>query len=105
MRAREEISLARVYLEINGGWTYATKRADLLKEIRTFAKMSGQPITEVEGANHTRVEVGDKRTVVARHSEINEVTAKAIRQQLGISQPQARKRRRRDNEGDRQGHA
>lgn len=70
------------------------KRVDLLKEIRAFAKASGQPITEVEGANHTRVEVGDKRTVVARHREINELTVKAIRQQLGLPAPQVRKRKK-----------
>ncbi|MEO8816321.1 MAG: toxin HicA [Mycobacterium sp.] len=60
---------------------------DLLKEIRTFAKALGQSITVFEGANHTRVEVGSRRTVVARHSEINELTAKAIRKQLGMPQP------------------
>lgn len=70
------------------------KRADLLKEIRTFAKASSQPITEVEGANHTRVEVGDKRTVVARHREINELTVKAIRRQLGMPAPPVGKRKR-----------
>ncbi|HZC89467.1 MAG TPA: toxin HicA [Mycobacterium sp.] len=70
------------------------KRADLLTEIRTFAKASGQPITEVEGANHTRVEVGGRRTVVARHSEINELTVKAIRKQLGMPQPQVGKRKK-----------
>lgn len=60
------------------------KRADLLREIPAFANASGQPITEVEGANHTNVQVRGKRTVVARHHEINELTVKAIRQQLGI---------------------
>lgn len=70
------------------------KRAALLKEIRAFARASGLPVTEVEGAHHTKVEVGDKRTVVARHREINELTVKAIRQQLGMPAPQVSKRKK-----------
>ncbi|REK78046.1 hypothetical protein DVG80_32580 [Rhodococcus erythropolis] len=64
-----------------------TKRPDLLKEIRAFAKAAGLDIVETEGGSHTKVVVGQRRTVVARHSEINELTAKAIRKQLGMSEP------------------
>lgn len=37
----------------------------------------------VEGANHTRIRVGDRATVVPRHNEINEITAKHILKQIG----------------------
>ncbi|MFM9262186.1 hypothetical protein ACKAMS_26450 [Rhodococcus sp. 5A-K4] len=64
-----------------------TKRTELLKEIRAFAKDAGLDIDETEGGNHTKVVIGGRRTVVARHSEIPELTAKAIRKQLGMTEP------------------
>ncbi|MBW4781923.1 hypothetical protein KZO37_21410 [Rhodococcus fascians] len=63
------------------------KRADLLKEIRAHAKSIGEEIVLTEGGNHTKVVVGTKRTVLARHNEINEMTVKAIRKQLGMADP------------------
>lgn len=63
------------------------KRADLLKEIRAHAKSIGEEIVLTEGGNHTKVVVGIKRTVLARHNEINEMTVKAIRKQLGMPDP------------------
>lgn len=63
-----------------------TKRTELLKEIRAFAKDAGLEVDETEGGNHTKVVVGGRRTVVARHSEIPELTAKAIRKQLGMTE-------------------
>lgn len=38
----------------------------------------------VEGAKHTKVVIGEARTVVPRHSEINERTARAILRQMGV---------------------
>ncbi|WP_083341770.1 hypothetical protein [Mycobacterium talmoniae] len=62
------------------------KRRDIIKEIRAHAKDNGLAYREVEGANHTVVSAGGRRTVVARHREINDLTVKAIRKQLGIGQ-------------------
>ncbi|MBT2275341.1 hypothetical protein [Rhodococcus qingshengii] len=47
---------------------------------------AGLEIDETEGGNHTKVVVGGRRTVLARHSEIPELTAKAIRRQLGMTE-------------------
>ncbi|MFZ2174957.1 MAG: type II toxin-antitoxin system HicA family toxin [Rhodococcus sp. (in: high G+C Gram-positive bacteria)] len=71
-----------------------TKRAELLKEIRAFAKDAGLDIVETEGGSHTKVVVGGRRTVVARHGEIPEVTAKAIRKQLGMTETRQGKGRK-----------
>ena len=54
------------------------KRADLLKEIRAHAKSIGEEIVLTEGGNHTKVVVGTKRTVLARHNEINEIWTDAL---------------------------
>jgi mRNA interferase HicA len=35
-----------------------------------------------EGGSHTKVQIGDRQSVVARHAEINEITAKAIIKQM-----------------------
>lgn len=60
------------------------KRTELLKEIRAFAKTNGLDITETEGGRHTKVVVDGRRTVVARHGEINDHTVTKIRKQLGM---------------------
>lgn len=49
-----------------------------------IAKANGFDMVTTEGGSHTKVEVGNRRTVVPRHAEINEITAKKIRQQLGM---------------------
>lgn len=59
------------------------KRRAFIKELKNFAKETGQHFAEEEGAKHTKVYIGDKQTTVPRHSEINEITADAIRKQLG----------------------
>lgn len=41
-------------------------------------------MTVTEGGNHTKVVIGDARTVMPRHNEINEETAKAILKQMGV---------------------
>lgn len=40
--------------------------------------MQGSEFITTEGGNHTKVWIGDRQNVVARHSEINEITAKKI---------------------------
>lgn len=57
-----------------------------MKHIAKHAKANGLDVTVTEGANHTKVKVGDKQTTVPRHSEINDITAKAILNQIGVSQ-------------------
>ena len=61
------------------------KRRELMSRIRDHARRNGLDVEIVEGARHTKVTVGDRRTVVPRHSEINEVTARAILKQMGIT--------------------
>lgn len=55
-----------------------------MKMLRDYAKTTGQTITETEGGSHTKVTVGDKQSTVPRHSEINEITARAILKQMGV---------------------
>lgn len=62
------------------------KRKDLMKKLAEKAKAEGADLELTEGGNHTKVKIGDKRTVVARHNEINEITAKAILKQMGITE-------------------
>lgn len=59
------------------------KRRDLLKKIEKMAKNAGETVEYREGGSHTVVKFGDKQTVVPRHNEINEITAKQIIKQLG----------------------
>ncbi|MGJ9423967.1 type II toxin-antitoxin system HicA family toxin [Aeromicrobium sp. CF3.5] len=59
------------------------KRKDLIKQLRQFAKDNGLEVVETEGSNHTRFIVGGRRTVVARHNEIPEVTVRKILKQIG----------------------
>jgi predicted RNA binding protein YcfA (HicA-like mRNA interferase family) len=60
------------------------KRAELLKRLAKAAKASGVEMEVVEGGSHTKVRMGDRQTVVPRHSEINELTARAILRQMGV---------------------
>jgi len=59
------------------------KRRDLLKQLTQIAKSQGLELREEEGANHTKVYIGDKQSVVARHNEINELTARSIIKHFG----------------------
>ena len=62
------------------------KRTDLMKRLRQHASAVGQEMVVREGGNHTKVTIGAARTVVPRHREINERTAKAILKQMGVRQ-------------------
>jgi len=55
-----------------------------MKELARHAHALGLPLDVTEGANHTKVRIGDLRTTVPRHREINEVTARAILKQMGV---------------------
>jgi mRNA interferase HicA len=60
------------------------KRAHLMKQLRRHAKALGREMVLTEGASHTKVVIGEARTVVPRHREINELTATAILRQMGV---------------------
>lgn len=49
-----------------------------MKKINQIAKEQGEEVATREGGKHTVVSVGDKRTTVPRHTEINERTAQSI---------------------------
>lgn len=58
------------------------KRRELEKRIVQIAKAQGAKPEYTEGGSHTKVRVGERQTVIPRHSEINEITARAILKQL-----------------------
>jgi hypothetical protein len=53
------------------------KRRDLMKALKAIAKELGEEYADKEGGNHTKVWIGGRQTTVARHNEINEITAQA----------------------------
>lgn len=55
-----------------------------MKRLSEDAKRRGVELVITEGGNHTKVVAGDRRTVVPRHTEINEHTARAILKQMGV---------------------
>ncbi|QDP98026.1 toxin HicA [Microlunatus elymi] len=61
------------------------KRRDLLDLIAEYAAENGLPYTELEGANHTKIRVGSKQATIRRHREVNELTARAILKQIGVT--------------------
>ena len=54
------------------------KRGELVKRINRIAKSQGETATFTEGGRHTHVQIGEKRTTIPRHSEVNELTARGI---------------------------
>lgn len=54
------------------------KRVDVIKQIRKIAKARGIAVEFSEGANHTHVTLGDKKTTIPRHKELRERTARGI---------------------------
>lgn len=49
-----------------------------MKRLARIAKEQGLEMHLTEGGNHTKVTIGNRTDVVPRHTEINEMTAKAI---------------------------
>ncbi|MGL4178021.1 MAG: hypothetical protein ACRCSN_18330 [Dermatophilaceae bacterium] len=49
-----------------------------MKRLRAIAESQGTDLVTTEGANHTKVWIGDRQNVVARHNEINDITARKI---------------------------
>lgn len=62
------------------------KRRDLMKKLEREAARQGLELVTYEGGSHTKVSIGERRTVVPRHSEVNELTARAILKQMGVEQ-------------------
>jgi hypothetical protein len=58
------------------------KRTALIKRINEIARVSGQAAEWTEGGRHTKVRIGSRRSVIPRHREIPEGTARAILEQL-----------------------
>ncbi|MBB6333657.1 hypothetical protein [Schaalia hyovaginalis] len=54
------------------------KRVDLMKRLATIAKQRGEELIVVEGGSHTKVRIGQAITMVPRHREISEGTARGI---------------------------
>lgn len=54
------------------------KRGDLIKQINKLGKEKGIKPEYTEGGKHTKVALGDRQTVIPRHTEINEYTARGI---------------------------
>jgi hypothetical protein len=54
------------------------KRRDLLRRLAEIAEAKGAAYREAEGGRHTKVWVGSRMQPVARHREINEITAAKI---------------------------
>ncbi|WPF83905.1 hypothetical protein SANBI_001615 [Sanguibacter sp. 4.1] len=55
---------------------------ELEKRIAQIAKVRGVRPEYLEGGSHTKVRVGERQTVIPRHTEINEITARAILKHL-----------------------
>lgn len=53
-----------------------------MKRLAQIAKAQAVEIRLTEGGNHTKVWIGDRSEMVPRHTEINEMTAKAIIRKL-----------------------
>ncbi len=54
------------------------KRRDLLQHLAQIVKREGLTLEVTEGGSHTKVRIGTRVNVVPRHTEINEMTARAI---------------------------
>jgi hypothetical protein len=51
------------------------KRRDVIKKLKAQAKAAGLTYEEYELTNHTGIKIGGTASTLARHSEIDEVTA------------------------------
>ena len=58
------------------------KRRDLIKEINRIAKEKGLAPVWLEGGSHSKVGIGRSVVSVPRHTEVNEITASAILNQV-----------------------
>ena len=57
---------------------YLMKYRILRRQISELAKSKGLLVFWEEGSSHTKVSVGNRQTTIPRHSEVNEITSRAI---------------------------
>lgn len=60
------------------------KRAEIIKKLRKAAKAAGKDFTMYELTNHTGIQVGETRSTLARHTEINDMTARKFFDQYAV---------------------
>jgi hypothetical protein len=51
------------------------KRRDVIKKLKAQAKASGKDYREYQLTNHTGIKIGRTASTLARHSEIDDLTA------------------------------
>ncbi len=62
------------------------KPAELLRRLNRLATRRGVQIEVAEGRNHTKVRLGERRTVIGRHpTDLNPRTFQGILKQLGLT--------------------
>lgn len=61
-----------------------SKRRDIDKTLRRWAKAHDLELSIVHGSSHDKVQLGGRISVIPRHKEINEITTKQIYKQLGV---------------------
>lgn len=52
------------------------KRRDVLKKLKAQAKAAEKTYEETELTNHTGIRIGETKSTLGRHSEIDDVTAR-----------------------------
>lgn len=52
------------------------KRAEVIKKLRKQAKEAGLEFAEYELKNHTGIKIGNTKSTLGRHSEVDDVTAR-----------------------------
>lgn len=54
-----------------------------MKRLAKIARERGEELIVTEGGNHTKVRVGQKMTMIPRHREVSEGTARTILKSMG----------------------
>ena len=54
------------------------KRRDLIRELLRISETQGLSLTLTEGSRHTKIRIGEWRSVIPRHREIDESLARSI---------------------------
>lgn len=58
------------------------KRGDVIKKLKKHAKAKGVSFDEYELTNHTGFKIGNTKSTLGRHSEIDDVTARKFWEQF-----------------------
>lgn len=62
-----------------------TKRKEILRQLKEFARERELEMRVKEGSNHTRIWVGKRYTTLPRHNEIDDKLAAKIYKQIGMT--------------------